>query len=343
MKLRRKIMLAVSSLTLMAAVLLTGCGAPEAEETAVAEKGFLVLSVNPEIRIEYNEEGQVTALSGQNQEGQQIVDGYQDYVGKDARTVVQELIVKINEAGYFVDDIDGNKRNVVLQIEPGSMVPNGQFLEEMSVGAQEAIQGLALSSETVTISDDDYDQSYAKDNNPSPYITLAKAQEIALAQAHVAASEAVFEDKEFDHDDGTPVFELEFTAGGNKYEYDVHAVTGKIIKAEHEVISTPQTSQGGQVTVPSGSTNYGNTNYGSTNYGNTNYDDNGTTNYGNSSYSKPATTPSTPSQPSGTTNYDNNSNYGNSSYGNSTNYDDGGSNYSDDDDDDDDDDDRDDD
>ena len=80
MKLRRKIMLAVSSLTLMAAVLLTGCGAPEAEETAVAEKGFLVLSVNPEIRIEYNEEGQVTALSGQNQEGQQIVDGYQDYV-----------------------------------------------------------------------------------------------------------------------------------------------------------------------------------------------------------------------------------------------------------------------
>ena len=105
----------------------------------------------------------------------------------------------------------------------------------------------------------------------------------------------MFEDKEFDHDDGTPVFELEFTAGGNKYEYDVHAVTGKIIKAEHEVISTPQTSQGGQVTVPSGNTNYGNTNY----------DDNGTTNYGNSSYSKPATTPSTPSQPSGTTNYDN--------------------------------------
>ena len=127
-----------------------------------------------------------------------------------------------------------NKRNVVLQIEPGSMVPNGQFLEEMSVGAQEAIQGLALSSETVTISDDDYDQSYAKDNNPSPYITLAKAQEIALAQAHVAASEAVFEDKEFDHDDGTPVFELEFTAGGNKYEYDVHAVTGKIIKFDKD-------------------------------------------------------------------------------------------------------------
>ena len=95
-------------------------------------------------------------------------------------------------------------------------------------------------------------------------------REIALAQAHVAASEAVFEDKEFDHDDGTPVCELEFTAGGNKYEYDVHAVTGKIIKAEHEVISTPQTSQGGQVTVPSGSTNYGNTNDGSTNDGNTN-------------------------------------------------------------------------
>src|SRR5699024_12252877 len=69
-------------------------------------------------------------------------------------------------------------------------------------------------------------------------ITLEKAQEIALAQANVNAADAVFDDKEFDHDDGTPIFELEFMANGNEYEYDIHAVTGKVVKAEHKTAGT---------------------------------------------------------------------------------------------------------
>ena len=27
-----------------------------------------------------------------------------------------------------------------------------------------------------------------------------------------------------------PIFELEFMANGNEYEYDIHAVTGKVVK-----------------------------------------------------------------------------------------------------------------
>ena len=79
---------------------------------------------------------------------------------------------------------------------------------------------LSLSSGIVTIDDDDYDPAYAKDGKLSPYITLEKAQEIALTQANIDVVDAVFDDKEFDHDDGTPIFELEFTANGNEYEYD---------------------------------------------------------------------------------------------------------------------------
>lgn len=177
---------------------------------------------------------------------------------------------------------------------------------------------------------------------------MQKAQEIALLQANVNASDAVFEDKEFDHDDGTPVFELEFTANGNKYEYDVHAVTGKVIKAEHETIRNNASGSGSTASnntdygpgndgvtdyndnsyisnnnsgasSSSGSTASSNSHNGNSNYnGNTNYDDNGNTNYsGNTNYDD-----------NGSTNYDDNGN---------SNYDDGGSNYSDDDDDDDDD------
>ena len=201
------------------------------------------------------------------------MEAYPDYIGKDCEDVLKDLIVEINEAGYFVDDIDGNKKNIVLQLEPGSILPSDNFLADMSASTQEAVRGLELSSGIVTIDDDDYDPGYAKDGKPSPYITLEKAQEIALAQANVDAADAVFDDKEFDHNDGTPVFELEFMANGNEYEYDIHAVTGKVVKAEHKTAST----QSGTPATGSGSTNYNDTDYGPNNDGVTDYND---TDYG---------------------------------------------------------------
>ena len=161
MKLRRKLFAAVSSLAVASAVLLTGCGAPAQEGTALKETGTLTLSVNPEIQIEYNKDGKVTALTGRNDDGKGIVEVYTDYIGKDCDDVLKDLIVEINEAGFFVDDIDGNKKNIVLQLEPGSVLPSDDFLADMSASTQEAVKGLELSSGIVTIDDDDYDPAYA--------------------------------------------------------------------------------------------------------------------------------------------------------------------------------------
>ncbi len=337
MKLRRKLFAAVSSLAVVLAVLLAGCGAPAQEGTALKETGVLTLSVNPEIQLEYNRDGKVTALTGRNDDGKGIVEAYPDYIGKDCEDVLKDLIVEINEAGYFVDDIDGNKKNIVLQLEPGSVLPSDNFLADMSASTQEAVRGLELSSGIVTIDDDDYDPAYAKDGKPSPYITLEKAQEIALAQANVNAADAVFDDKEFDHDDGTPIFELEFMANGNEYEYDIHAVTGKVVKAEHKTAGT----QGGTPATGSGSTNYNDTDYGPNNDGVTDYNDtdygpnsDGVTDYDDTDYgpNNDGVTDynDTDYGPNndGVTDY-NDTNYddhGNTNYGD-TNYDDGGSDY----------------
>ena len=261
MKMRRNLLAAVSSLAVMSAVLLTGCGAPADEGTAIRDTGFLTLSVNPEIRIEYDEEGRVIGLTGQNDDGKNIVASYPDYIGKECDDVLNDLIVKINEAGYFVEEIDGGRKNIVLQLEPGSVVPSSTFLEDVTASTQNAVKNLNLSSGIVTIDDDDYDPAYAKNGSPSPYITLEKAKEIALAHAGVNAADAVFDDREFDHDDGTAVFELEFTAGGVEYEYNVDAVHGTILQAEHDA---------------SGS-GYDDTDYGPNNDGVTDYDD---TDYG---------------------------------------------------------------
>ena len=151
---------------------------------------------------------------------------------------------------------------------------------------------------------------------------MEKAKEIALTQANVKAADAVFDDKEFDHDDGTPIFELEFTADGNEYEYDIHAVTGKVLRAEHEKIKNSQNSSKPSENTSSGSANSKDTDYGPNNDGVTDYND---TDYGPNN--------------DGVTDYNDNTDDGDTNYGGDTNYDDGGSDYSDDDDDDDDDDD----
>ena len=161
MKSRRKLFAAVSSLAVAITVLLTACGAPTQQGTALKETGTLTVSVNPEIQIEYNKDGKVTALTGRNDDGKVIVEVYTDYIGKSCEDVLQDLIVEINEAGYFVDDIDGNKKNIVLQLEPGSVLPSDDFLANMSASTQEAVKGLNLSSGVVTIDNDDYDPAYA--------------------------------------------------------------------------------------------------------------------------------------------------------------------------------------
>ena len=273
MKLRRKLFAAVSSLAVASAVLLAGCGTTAQEGTALKETGTLTLSVNPEIQIDYNKEGAVTALTGRNDDGKGIVDVYPDYIGKSCADVLKDLIVEIHEAGYFVDDIDGIQKNIVLQLEPGSILPSDDFLEDMSASTLDAVHGLSLSSGIVTIDNDDYDPAYAKDGNPSPYITLEKAQEIALTQAGVNAADAVFDDKEFDHDDGTPIFELEFTANGYEYEYDIHAVTGKAVKTEREPVGTQSGTQETSSSAGYDDTDYGPSNDGVTDYSDTDYDD----------------------------------------------------------------------
>ena len=298
MKLRRTFLVTVSSLALLSTALLTGCGsqqttadnsiqasteeitaeAPaEAGSAALAETGILVLSVNPEIQIDYDKEGVVTAITGRNEDGKKIAEASQDEIGKNCDEVLKNLITEIHSAGYFVEDIDGHQKNIVVQIEPGSVLPSDDFLENMSASTQNAVKNLKLTSDIVTIDDDDYDPTYTTAEKLSPYITLEKAKEIALAQADVNAADAVFDDKEFDHDDGTAIFELEFTANGVEYEYDVDAVTGKVLKAEHKGRAQTGSQTGTPAQTSTGSTNYDDTDYGPGNDGVTDYND---TDYG---------------------------------------------------------------
>lgn len=231
MKRRISLLALVSSLAVLIAVLLTGC-APA--NNAESEKGYLKLSVNPEIRIEYNADGLVTGLEGLNRDGSDIVSGYGDYIGKSCSDVLKDLVADIYQAGYFIEDADSGRRQVVLQIEPGSALPDDDFLELLRGDVQAEMKDLALEAPVVDIDSSDYDQRYASDTQPSPYITLEKAKEIALAHAEVKAADAHWDDREFDFENGQPIFELEFSAGGVEYSYDIDAQNGKILRSVSE-------------------------------------------------------------------------------------------------------------
>ena len=61
-----------------------------------------------------------------------------------------------------------------------------------------------------------------------------KALEIALAHAGISSDEAKWQQVKQDRENGQLVYEVEFTANGLEYDYDIDVYTGEILKADSE-------------------------------------------------------------------------------------------------------------
>ena len=342
--LKNKLMTAAAAVLSLA--LLAGCtsaadntsAGAAASGTQTSAMGTLLLSVNPEIEIDYDSRGQVVDLQGVNDDGKAVVSGFAGYEGQDCRTVVSGLVDEIYEGGYFDEKIDGHTKNIVVMLEEGSKYPGDDFLEQVADSVREAVKARQLDASTMTV-----DQGDLESNG---YIGLEKAKELALSQLGLSADEATFVEREYELDDG--VYEMEIHVGNAEYEVEVDARTGKITEADYDrnddwshysnntakPTATPKPSSkpstGGTTDYDDtdygpnndGVTDYDDTDYGPNNdgvtdYNDTNYDDHGATNY--TDYNKkPAATKKPTATPKP------NTNYGDTHYGNDTNYDDHG-------------------
>ena len=240
--------------------------APLVQEDPAGSVGTVLLSVNPEIEMDYDEAGNVVALTGLNDDGRAVLSRYTGYEGKACTTVIGELVDEINAGGYFDATIDGNEKNIVLKLERGSRYPSDQFLNELAEAARLVEEADQIGSQTVTLDDDDYDDAYADQG----YINAQAAQNILSTQ--LGRDDIQFVEKDYDLDDGE--YEVEFVMDGVEYEYEVNAVTGKVTEMDAEYQDYHDTVYGPNA---DGVTDYDDTDYGPNADGVTDYDD---TDYG---------------------------------------------------------------
>lgn len=94
------------------------------------------------------------------------------------------------------------------------------------------------------------------------YISVDRAKQIALNDAGVKESNAVFLRANLDWDDGRMQYEVEFYSGNTEYDYDIDAVTGAILSSDRDMedfqIWNGGTSRPSGSISSSGSSNSGN-------------------------------------------------------------------------------------
>ena len=248
-----------------------GAALTPAPESPAASVGTVLLSVNPEIEMDYDEAGNVVALNGLNDDGKAVLASYTGYEGRACTAVVGELVNEINAGGYFDTTIDGHEKNIVLKLERGSRYPSDQFLNELAQAVRLVVEADQIGSQTVALDDDDYDDTYADKG----YINAQAAQGILSTQ--LGRDDIQFVEKDYDLDDGE--YEVEFVMDGVEYEYEVNAVTGKVTEmdADYQDYDDTDYGPGNDGITDYGITDYDDTDYGPNNDGVTDYDD---TDYG---------------------------------------------------------------
>ena len=65
-------------------------------------------------------------------------------------------------------------------------------------------------------------------------ITADEALAIALQAVGVSKADIYNVQKEYDMDNGVPLYEIEFNSGNMEYNYDIHAKTGAILERDRD-------------------------------------------------------------------------------------------------------------
>ena len=125
------------------------------------------------------------------------------------------LNINVEDVSFTKNKLDYDDGILIYELE--FYYNNNEYEIDINAYTKEIIN--------ISIDSNDYDT-----NNSSNYIGLEKAKE--LVENHYKKDNIFFVKAEFDFDNKTPIYELEFYDNNKKYEYEVNAVSGNIIKYE---------------------------------------------------------------------------------------------------------------
>ena len=141
-----------------------------------------------------------------------IVDGY---LLQDTGEMAQNDTVKIGENTFYADE---NGRMVY----EGEIYYNGQEYEfDIDAATGEIVKWKAETKSTPSYNN--------RSVNATQQVTPERAKSIALAQVS-GANQSHVGKVDLDLDNGTPVYEIEIFYNNSKYEFDIDAITGEIVK-----------------------------------------------------------------------------------------------------------------
>lgn len=195
----------------------------------------IYMAINPEVRMDLNQEGDVIGVEGLNPDGLQLIENY-ELTNANRLMVIQDLIDRAIRKGYLAE---GGHLDFTIDATDDQFLTYGT---EIQSTVNELLEDMTVSLTISSIRDGAMiepieEEEPEPDPEPEPeetepetqYITLEEAKASALDYAGISGANVVYEDVEFDYDDGVPQYELEFYYGGYEYEVDVHAITGIIL------------------------------------------------------------------------------------------------------------------
>ena len=309
----KKFVIAIALALVMSLTCLTGCGGQTATEvpsgTELASGGVLVLSVNPEIAVEYDKAGVVTGVTARNDDALAIIAACEGLIGQQTRDAVSDLVTAIGDAGYFVEEIEGERRQITIEIEAGSALPSDDFLDGVIADVKTAVDShnwqtpLNLEGNTDYGITDYIDTDYGPGNDG--YTDYADTDYGPNHDGVTDYDHNINDDTDYGPtNDG--ITDYDGTDYASNTDYGINA------DGNTDYNDSDYGVWGDGVTdYNDGQTNYDDTDYGPNNDGVTDYDDTdyGPNNDGITDYTD------------GQSNYDNgNSNYGNSNYDSNSNY-----------------------
>lgn len=220
----QRVLTAAAACAVSLAMLAACSGARRTKDLAQPERaGSILLSVNPEIEIDYDHEGKVLELEAKNDDGQKLISHYRNFSGKSAETVVDDLLQLIYQEGFFSRQIAGHDKNIILKTSKDSVYPTEDFLDKIVQSVRETVAMLGLAAAPMSVE--------AKDLDASGYIKPEKARELFLAQ--LGLDETQLKNTEMTFRAG--VYEIEFTKDGISYEFELNAQNGKVLEADADL------------------------------------------------------------------------------------------------------------